>query len=172
MKDEREAYKKLILQATGIAVKGKVLSSAYEDFVIDYLDTIIEALNDEDFTHLVKNGKIPVRAFHTYEGRKTATKLLVAIKSLLQKPGLTDMDIRNIEGYKAALEGTVAEFKAMNMDGWPDSETNDIEELRKRIFKAADILDELEKDNPQLPEYKRRYQALWDRLRELEKQGG
>ncbi|MNP73019.1 hypothetical protein D3C76_1696710 [compost metagenome] len=55
---------------------------------------------------------------------------------------------------------------------WPDHETDDVEELRRRIFIAADMLDEIEKDSPQLPEYIQRYQALWDRLRELEIQGG
>lgn len=168
MREEREEYKALILEAARIAVKGGVLSTAYEDFVIDYLDRIVDGLDDNDFMYLVENGKIPVRAFQTYEGHKAAKELLIAVKSLRQNPGITDMDKRNIEDYTAAIKALVAEQKVINR---PDPGTNEIDELRQRIFKAADILDEMEKDDPQLPEYKRLYQALWDRLRELETKG-
>lgn len=47
----------------------------------------------------------------------------------------------------------------------------EIADLQQRIFKAADILDAMSPDDPDLTEYTKIYQALWDRLRELE-QGG
>ncbi|WP_025681139.1 hypothetical protein [Paenibacillus massiliensis] len=287
----RQQYKNLVLDAARIAVKSGLLSVAYEDFVIDYLDRIIDPLANEDFDYLITNGKIPVRGIKV----ETAVELLKAARDLIANQNITQVDRENLNVYKDCLAACVRDFmtnRQTSTDSYsPTSENSnrathhgnratssgleseltpnmnlatspalnpqtsapfeaqsanrttsydskrtmsagnqeadstdrtlmfnsnvptsqhlntttsshledvttslqadamshpaklsmsakvatspllEIADLQQRIFKAADILDAMSPDDPDLPEYTKIYQALWDRLRELE-QGG
>ncbi|MEJ9164780.1 hypothetical protein P4I20_30225 [Paenibacillus graminis] len=194
-REYRQQYKTLILDATRIAVRGGLCSVAYEDFVIDYLDSIIDPLSNDDFDYLAKNGRIPARAIRTEEDHAAALEKLKAAQQLQKEPSLTDMDRRNLKGYTETLEVLLRESEA-NLETSPTfpnatmssdspngttsyglsnvttSRHSKVDQLRARIFKAADILDAMASDDARLPEYKRIYQALWDKYNELQKQGG
>jgi hypothetical protein len=170
----RQQYKDLILEATRIAVKGGVLSEAYEDFVIDHLDGMIDSLSNDDFDYLVKNERLPVRVIRTEEGRTAVLEKLRVAQQLQKEPSLTDMDRNNLKGYTEALEALLRESEGHGIlpSAVEASGLSEIDQLRARIFKAADILDAMNPDDARLPEYKRLYQALWDKYNELQKQGG
>lgn len=163
-REYRQQYKNLILEATRIAVRGGLLSEAYEDFVIDYLDLIVDSLSNDDVDYLIGNGRIPAQAIKP----DIALQLLNAARTLLESPTLTDMDRDNMKGYTEALEALLRESEANT----PTSALSEIDQLRARILKAADILDAMAPDDARLPDYKRLYQALWDKYNELQKQGG
>lgn len=162
-REYRQQYKTLILEAARIAVRGGLLSEAYEDFVIDYLDLIIDPLSNDDVDYLIKNGRIHAHAINP----EITLQLLSAATALLKSPALTDMDRENLKGYTEALEALLRES-----EGAEASSLSEIDQLRARIMKAADILDTMAPEDARLPEYTRLYQALWDRYNELQKQGG
>lgn len=164
----RQQYKDLILDATRIAVRGGLLSEAYEDFVIDYLDLIIDPLSNDDFDYLAKNGRFPARAIPS----DIALQLLSAARKLRKEPSLTDMDLSNLKGYTETLEALLRESEGPFSSTDSTAVQSEIDQLRARIFKAADVLDAMDPDDARLPEYKRLYQALWDKYNKLQKQGG
>ncbi|MEK5415861.1 hypothetical protein [Paenibacillus sp. FSL L8-0708] len=192
-REYRQHYKTLILEATRIAVRAGLLSEAYEDFVIDYLDSIVDPLSNDDFDYLVKNERLPVRAISTPEAHTAVLEKLRVAQQLQKEPSLTDMDRSNLKGYTEALEALLRKSEAnrgtfhdsnlatsqysesttsWNMPKGATSHLSEIDQLQQRIFKAADILDAMAPDDARLPEYTRLYQALWDKYNELQKRGG
>lgn len=171
-REYRQQYKTLILEAARIAVRGGLLSEAYEDFVIDYLDILIDPLSNDDVDYLIKNGRIPAHAIKP----EIVLQLLSAATALLKSPALTDMDLENLKGYTETLEALLRECEGHGSLPLPSSGEasgiSEIDQLRARIFKAADILDAMSPDDARMPEYKRLYSTLWDRYNELQKQGG
>ncbi|MNB67209.1 hypothetical protein D3C81_837500 [compost metagenome] len=161
-REHRETYKALILDASRIAVRGGLLSAAYEDFVIDYLDKIVDELSDDDFDYLAEHGRIRAGAVNP----DIASKLLSAARSLLMDKTLTAMDRDNLTAYMEVLE---EQARACGIE--PEA-GNEIDQLRARIFKAADVLDAMDPEDARMPEYQRLYATLWEKYRELEKQGG
>lgn len=127
-REYRQQYKDLILEATRIAVRGGLMSEAYEDFVIDYLDLIIDPLTNDDVDELIGNGKIPTHAIKP----EIVLELLQAAGTLLNTSVLTDMDRENLKGYTEALEALLRESK-----GAEATCISEIDHLRARIFKAA-----------------------------------
>ncbi|WP_438491047.1 hypothetical protein [Paenibacillus sp. IHBB 3054] len=176
-REYRQQYKTLILEATRIAVKGGVFSEAYEDFVIDHLDGVIDPLSNNDFDYLVKSERLPVREIRTEEDFTAALEMLRAAQQLQEETSLTDMDRSNLKGYTEALEALLrdSESNSTTLHTLPKDATShlsEIDQLSARILKAADVLDDMAPDDTRLPEYKRLYQTLWDKYNELQKQGG
>lgn len=65
--DLREEYKDIILRMSRLAAEGDAGSQAYEDYLIDNLDEIIDRLPDKDFLYLVSERKMPVREIESEE---------------------------------------------------------------------------------------------------------
>lgn len=61
MDGEKDSYKELIMQAARIAVKGGVMTIAFEDFIIDYIDELIDSMSEDEFYLLVMNEHVTLK---------------------------------------------------------------------------------------------------------------
>ncbi|SDJ76930.1 hypothetical protein [Paenibacillus naphthalenovorans] len=116
MRDLREEYKAVVLQACRIAVKGGGMSNAYEEFIIENIDRLVDDLSDDDFAYLIMNGKVPVRYVGSeqeydriFESQKKAVELL-------EHNNLTEYERVKTETYNSILEALRCEYKAREWD--------------------------------------------------------
>lgn len=115
MKDIREQYKGLVLEACRIAVKGGAMTEALEDFIIDNVDRIVNGLSDADFDYLLRNGKVPVREIET-DGQynETLNSLIRGQEAL--SADLTDEEKARLQLYCNSLTELTEDYKKKEWD--------------------------------------------------------
>jgi hypothetical protein len=111
MNELRLRYKSIVLESLRIAVKGGVASEAYEDFMIDYLDDMVDSLSDEDFNYLLTHRKVPVRDIESDEEYGRIFTLGKRAVALIKTGNLTELEMTAIQGYCVALAELVREYQ-------------------------------------------------------------
>lgn len=61
MEEQKAEYKELIMQSARIAVKGGAMTIAFEDFIIDYIDELIDSMNEDEFYLLVMDEHVTLQ---------------------------------------------------------------------------------------------------------------
>ncbi|WP_010278864.1 hypothetical protein [Paenibacillus senegalensis] len=111
MTDPKEEYKELIREAARIAAKGGVISTDFEDFLIDHLDEIVDNLSENQFDHLLRNGKIPVEDIKDDQEYDQTLKRAVKARKLLEAGSVTPFDFRRLRHYEEGLQELTETYK-------------------------------------------------------------
>jgi hypothetical protein len=115
MNEVRQQYKTLVLESCRIAVEGGVMSQAYEDYVIDHIDEIIDELTDSEFEHLVLHGEILLKDITNDEDYDRQFAWQERVESIVGKD-LMDSEREMFNKYRMLLENVRAEYKLKEWD--------------------------------------------------------
>ncbi|SDC69353.1 hypothetical protein SAMN02799630_01202 [Paenibacillus sp. UNCCL117] len=115
MKELRDQYKNIVLDACRIAVKGGGMTAAFEDWIIDNIDRIIDDLSDDDFAHLVMNGTIPVREIETDVEFDRFTDWQLMNESAAAN-SFNEAERAKMEQHRGILDALRTEYKAREWD--------------------------------------------------------
>ncbi|CDN41677.1 hypothetical protein [Paenibacillus sp. P22] len=113
MKDDiREEYKSITLRMSRLAVKGGQASQAYEDYLIDNLDAIIDNMADKDFEHLLLRKTMLVRDIESEEDYQYHFWHRNLQQLALDLGGLMDHEREQMERNVETLTRLLDDFKA------------------------------------------------------------
>jgi uncharacterized membrane-anchored protein len=107
MDEERDSYKTLIMDAARIAVKGGAMTIPFEDFIIDYMDELIDSLDDDEFYGLVMNEHVTLkRIVNDSEYVRYSEWIAIAENTLTQEVNELEKErlMRYIETLKEETE--------------------------------------------------------------------
>lgn len=113
MNEHREKYKELMLEAARIAVRGGAMSIAFEDFLIDYIDEIVDSLNDGEFISLVQNGKQKIKRIVNDKEYVRYSDWITIAKETLNKD-VNIMERRWLERYISALLENTTKYERVH----------------------------------------------------------
>jgi len=116
MNEIREQYKAIVLEACRIAVKGGFMSVAYEDFVIDNIDAIVDSLTDAEFDYLLRHGKIPAREITNDEEYNRILGWNESAFSAIQKGNMETFEVERMQSYTGTIENLKNEYKSREWD--------------------------------------------------------
>lgn len=110
MMNEKESYKILIMDAVRIAVKGGVMNIAFEEFIIDYMDEIIDSLDEDEFHNLVMNGRLKLkRIMNDEEYVRYSEWITIAEYTLTQK--LNEFESERLLHYIKTLREETTDYE-------------------------------------------------------------
>ncbi|MCD9026026.1 hypothetical protein [Cohnella silvisoli] len=116
MRELKQKYKALVLQACRFAVTGGAMSLAYEDFLIDNIDRMVDRLSEDQLAHLLRNGKVLVGEIDSNEAYDGIFESITAAETCLQSPNLTQLERESLNKYVKTLRELAEEFKAHEWD--------------------------------------------------------
>lgn len=111
MKEIRAEYKSIILQASRFATQGGAMSLAMEDFIIDFVNEIVDNLTDDQFDYLLEHKTIPANAIQTQEEYDRVSSRLIHAAELLESEKLLSTEYTKVMEYYDILTVLRQEYK-------------------------------------------------------------
>lgn len=113
MNELRERYKELLLESARIAVRGGVMSLAFEDFLIDHIDELVDGLSDRNFNSLLSDGKQQVKPITNDDDYVRYCDCLTIARTAISNE-MNIMERRMIENYIYQIEKITQEYERWN----------------------------------------------------------
>lgn len=111
MSDPRQGYKALALSAVRSSVESGLMSLAYEDFLIDNLDRMVDKLDGDQFLSVMQRGKVPVNEIGTDEQYDDVFESIQEAERCLGSSDLKPIEREALEKYVTTLRELADEFK-------------------------------------------------------------
>lgn len=111
MNDARTEYKAIILSMSRVATLGGGMSLALEDFIIDFVNEIVDSLSDDQFDYLLEHKKIPVSVIQGQEEYDRISNRIIQAAELLESGKLLESEYSTVMGYYDILTELIVESR-------------------------------------------------------------